>query len=91
MDWNSIETAPRDGQKVRLKGDDGKTFKGGFAEPHWWMIAPGVRIADGHLFAFLGFEGLQYCAAIHDLPAALIGETDCKAIIHPWPVCGSGA
>jgi hypothetical protein len=50
MTWNPIETAPRDGQKVRLKGDDGRTFSGKFKEPHWWMVAPGARIADGHLF-----------------------------------------
>jgi hypothetical protein len=50
MDWMPIETAPRDGTRVRLKGDDGRTFRGAFAAPHWWTIGAGARIADGHLF-----------------------------------------
>lgn len=49
-DWKPIATAPRDGQKIRLKGDDGRTFRGEFNAPHWWMVGPGARIADGHLF-----------------------------------------
>lgn len=50
--WKHIVFAPRDGTRVRLRDDEGKTYTGDFSEPCWWVIArsnkgsPIARIAD---------------------------------------------
>lgn len=74
MEWRPIDSAPRDGTKVRLMNDEGGTHRGYFVAPCWWMIAAGVRIADEKTYR--GDTDIMRAVKWRPLPPPPTGEQE---------------